>query len=223
VLAITLAACSSGPNKPKDAAIDGAELFFTGEVVDWDSTDTMFCGVFMAGMEVDGDATRHDSTNPNGRFQLNLAPAATTRVDITPPTAASECVTGNPTYAPIPGIVIADQAVIAASGFYSVRAMTSPRLTTFFTQVGTPFDSSKAQVFVHVDGTARPVSIDAAHDATQAWDGTTWAAGDTGVNVFFPNVAVGAGTTTISMTGATGAGPAPIIAGTITYVTLIGG
>jgi len=83
------------------------------------------------------------------------------------------------------------------------------------------YDNTKAQVFVHVEGTLGAVTIAAAHDATQAWSGTAWAAGSTGINVLFPNVDPTAGTTTVSATGATGGGTIPLAANSFTYVTVV--
>ncbi len=218
------AACSSGPNKPKDAAIDVAVdapwVLFTGEYVDWDSTDTQFCGIFSATFQVHGEPSRIDHTNPNGRFMLNVAPDAKTRVDITPPTAGSECLqpAGTQTYQ-MPGIVIADPAVIATGQLLSLRDFSTTRAGTLESNYGT-FDPGKGHVFVHVDGNQRGVSLSLASTVQLAWNGTTWATGDTGVNVFFMNVPPGM--TTVMMDNAIGTTTVPVEAGTITYVTIVG-
>ncbi|HUJ63217.1 MAG TPA: hypothetical protein VLX92_32185 [Kofleriaceae bacterium] len=225
-------ACSDGSKHPKDAAVDAAPdappdafsctpatNFFTGEIVDWDSSSNTegFCGVFQARFEVHGDATRKSTTNPNGRFQICLASPTVTRVDITPPTDPSQCTSPASTYT-MPGIAIADPAVIASGQLFSARAFTMNRQST----LGVILDPAKAHVFVHVDGTQAQVTIDATHDPAEAFDGTMWGSGDTGVNVFFPNVDPSAGTATVAMTGATaGAGTVPVVAATITYVTLV--
>jgi hypothetical protein len=221
-----IAACSGGGGTTKkDAAIDGPRpdagpcpmgQFFTGEYIDWDS-GTSFCGIFMAGFQVAGDPTRADMTNPNGRFQLCLASATTTRVDITPPTGNSECTSPVAGYT-VPGIAIADPAVIASGQIISLRAFTTVRAGT----LGVTLDAGKGHVFVHVDKTAQPVQISSAHDTTQYFDGTAWnTTGPTGVNVFFPNI--GPGTTSVTMTGgAIGEGSVPVEGGKITYLTLVG-
>ena len=201
----------------------GAELHFTGEYVDFDSVDNgAFCGIFGGTFQVHGDATRTDQSNPNGRFELCLAQADQTRIDITPPTAASECETGpGNTYA-VPGIIIADKAVIESGATVSARAFTAAEQTMFASQSLFTYDSTKAQLFVHVDGTPAAVSITGTSDAPLAWDGTKWAAGNTGANVFFPNVVSASGTTTISIAGtALGTGSYPLEPGTITYATLV--
>ncbi|MGE5184240.1 MAG: hypothetical protein ACM31C_19360 [Acidobacteriota bacterium] len=219
---ILLTACSSGPSKPKDAAIDvpvdAAWVQFTGEYVDWDSTDTSFCGIFNATFQVHGEPARVDQTNPNGRFMLNVAPDTQTRVDITPPTANSECLQPTSNYT-MPGIAIADPAVIATGQLLSLRDFSVARAATIESNYGT-LDPSKGHVFVHVDGNQRSVSLSLASTVQLAWNGTTWTTGDTGVNVFFMNVPVG--TTTVMMTSATGTTTVPVEAGTITYVTLVG-
>jgi hypothetical protein len=218
LLALVLAACSGGSSGKKiDAALsDGQPLTFTGEYVDWFSTDTgFFCGIFQATFTVHGDSTRTNQTNPNGRFTLELAPAQTTQIDITPPTAQSECSNPKSTYN-VPGIMIADASVIASGQMISARSF------TVAAEPGVGFDSTKAQVLVHVDGTPRAVSITGTHQPTEAFDGTSWAAGDSGPNVYFPNVDPTGGTTTISTTGtALGTGSVPIAAGTFTYVTIV--
>ncbi len=223
VTSLVSGACSSGPNKPKDAAIDvpvdAPYVQFTGEYVDWNSTDTTFCGIFNATFQVHGDPARVDHTNPNGRFMLNVTSDAPTRVDITPPTANSECLNPTSNYT-MPGLTLADPAVIATGQIISLRDFSVAAQATLEGTYGT-FDPGKGDVFVHVDGTQQPVSLSAASDATLAWNGTAWSAGATGINVFFKNVVPGM--VMVSMTGgAIGTGTVPVEAGTITYVTLVG-
>jgi hypothetical protein len=216
LLALAIAGCGDDGGNKIDAAIsDGQPLTFTGEYVDWFSTDSAFCGIFQATFTVHGDSSRTNMTNPNGRFTLSLAPAQTTQIDITPPTAQSECSQPPSTYN-VPGIIIADASVIASGQMFSARAFTVAQAAS----VG--FDSTKAQVFVHVDGTPRAVSITGTHQPAEAFDGTTWAAGDTGANVYFPNVDPAPGMTTVSTTGSSiGTGTVPLAAGTITYLTIV--
>jgi hypothetical protein len=218
VVSAVLAACNG--SKP---TVDAADITFTGEVVDWDSTDASFCGVLGYTLTVHGDPSRTKMvTAPNGRFILPIAGGApTTRVDLTPPTTPSGCLTGSPTYA-IPGILIANATEISMNTTFSARMLSMPRVTSFYSSFGGSFDSTKAQVFVHVEGTPRAVSITGNTAAAQAFSGTAWAAGSTGVDVFFPNVDASGGTTTVSLTGnAVGTGSVPIVAGTFTYVTVI--
>jgi hypothetical protein len=198
----------------------GDQIRFTGELVDWDS-DTAFCGVNNAQFEVQGGNGGMDSTAPNGRFDLCVPDAATTLLDITPDAAPSGC-TNPPAAYTVGGIAVANKTVIQAGGFFSGRLFTTARQTTLFQAIGQPVDPAKAHVFVHVNGTPRAVSIAAAHAPTQAVATTTWAPGDTGKDVFFPNVDAGGGSTMLSVTGgAVGAGSIPLAAGKITIVSVI--
>jgi hypothetical protein len=231
-LLLAASACSDDGSMPIDAASDAADappdvdngmcgdqVRFTGEYVDWD-TQTSFCGIFDATIAVaNGGAS--DTTAPNGRFDLCIPDAPTTRLDVTQPTAASECTQTPSTYT-IPTLFIADRAVIEAGAMFSGRAFTLARQDTFFAGDVPAFDATKAQVFVHIDGAARTLSLDASRDPAQTVTGTTWAQGDSGTDVFFPNVDVGGGTTVLSATGGTtiGAGSIPLVAGTITNITL---
>ena len=231
VVVLVLAACGDDGHKPKDAPIDSPPdtpsctvKNFTGELVDWDSNETTnFCGVNKAMVTVRTTGGDTDSTNPNGRFMVCVMTGSNAIVDVVPATTASECTSMPGTYM-IGGMLFAEQALIDAHAMFSARAMSMARVTTFFTQVGQAYDATKGQVFVHVEGTQHPVAISSAHAATQKWNGTAWAAGDTGINVFFPNVDVGSGTTTISVTGGTanGAGAYPVVANKFTWVTIVG-
>lgn len=198
----------------------GDQLRFTGEYVDWD-TNTSFCGIGEATIEVEGDGAM-DTTAPNGRFDLCIPQTSpTTKLIVTQPSGNSQC-TSPPAGYSVPTILFANRDVIQAGGFFSGRAFTTARQQTLFQSVGAAFDSNKAQVLVHVNGTPRAVSLAAAHATTQANMTSTWGAGDIGKDVFFPNVDVGAGTTTLSVDGgAIGTGSIPLIAGTITNVSVL--
>lgn len=209
---------NSGP--PADAPISsdgkcGADLEFTGEIVDWDSSDTQFCGVFGATLTARGDTSRSDTTNPNGRFELCLARSGPTHLDLVPPTGASMCSAAG-SYA-FPGLVIANPQVIATATLFSARMIGMMR-------AGAMFDPAKAVVLVHSEGTSHPVTSSAAHDAAMAWDGAQWGTGDSGANVVFPNTDISGGTTTIGVASgsAIGTGSVPVAAGTFTYVTIVG-
>ncbi len=193
----------------------GDQLRFTGEYVDWDN-DTAFCGIDDALFEVAGGEGAMDNTSPNGRFEMCISDsAAVTLVDITPPVDPSQCTTPASTYA-LGGIAVANIAMLRAGGFWSARNFTADRVAT----IGFTPDAGKGHVFVHIDTGSRTVAIDAAHDTTQAVVANDWAAGDTGHDVFFPNVAPGQ--TTVSATGGSviGAGQIGVTAGKITYVSL---
>ena len=84
------------------------------------------------------------------------------------------------------------------------------------------FDMAKAHVMVHVDGQKRAVAILATHATAQAFSGTTWAAGETGSDVLFPNVDVASGSTMLTVVGgAIGTGSIPLQAGKLTMVTVL--
>jgi hypothetical protein len=202
-----------------DNASCGDRINFAGEYVDWDN-DTTFCGINEALFQVQGDGPQ-DNTAPNGRFEsICISDQPTVILDVTPPTGNSVC-TVPPSSYPVAGIAVANRDVIRAGAFFSVRNFTVDRRDKFFAQAGFSFAPALAQVFVHVHGTPRAVSIDAAHAPAQAVVGTTWGPGDTGHEVFFPNVDAAAGSTTLSVAGgAIGTGTIPLVGGKFTYVTV---
>jgi hypothetical protein len=201
-----------------DNASCGTLLNFTGELVDADSTAATFCGVNNATLEGGGAM---DSTAPNGRFEgLCIPDQPVTLLDVTPPAGNSPCATPASPY-PMAGIAVANRDVIRAGAFFSVRTFTEARRTSFFQGAGFSFAPALAQVFVHVHGTPRAVSIAAAHAPAQAVAQSAWAPGNTGHEVFFPNVDPGAGSTMLSVAGgAIGTGMIPLAAGKFTYVTV---
>jgi hypothetical protein len=229
--ALGLGGCGGGGGGGDDAPGDGPftididngscgdQLNFTGEYVDWDN-DTSFCGIFDALFEVQGGGAM-DSTAPNGRFEgLCIPRDPVTLLDVTPPAGDSPCATPASPY-PMAGIAVANRDVILAGGFFSARAFTSARRDSFFAQAGFSFAPALAQVFVHVHGTPRAVSIAAAHAPTHAVVNRAWVPGDTGADVFFPNVDVGTGSTTLSVAGgAIGTGMIPLVGGKFTYVSV---
>lgn len=233
-LLFVASACGDDGDTPRDAPGDtvvpvdidngscGTEVRFTGEYIDWDS-HLSFCGINAAVVEVDGGAM--DSTAPNGRFDLCIPDMATVRLDVSQPAGNSQC-TVPPSAYTIPTLLLANRDVIQSGAMFSGRAFTTARQASFYTDVvGMAFDPTKAQVFVHIAGAPRSVALAAPHGPVQAITvgtaSTDWAAGSMGNDVFFPNVEVGGGTTTLSATGgAVGTGTIPLVAGAITNVTL---
>jgi hypothetical protein len=225
-LALAAAACSDGsptpdasPDTPPDVASGcGADLLFTGEIVDWDSIGD--CGVASAKVTVRGQPAQTDDSNFNGRFEVCVPHQGQTTVDVTQSATPSRCAQVAGAY-PVRGVFIADPAVIDLNALsFSARAMTQARQDAMFTQIGQAFSAAKAQLVVHVAGTPRVVAISSAHAAAQRYDGSSWAAGDTGAYVFFPNV--DPGTAMITVTGgAVGTGAVMLEAGAYTYVTVI--
>lgn len=227
-VAVALVAACGDDGAARDASITididngscGDQINFTGELVDWDN-ETSFCGIFEALLQVQGDGAM-DNTAPNGRFEGICVPdAAVTLLDVTPPTGNSPCTTP-PSPHSMTGIAVANKAVILAGGFFSARLFTDARRASFFQAAGLAFDPTKAQVFVHVDGTPRAVSLAAAHAAPQAVSGTAWGPGNTGREVFFPNVDPAGGQAMLSVAGgAIGTGTIPLAAGKFTYLAVL--
>jgi hypothetical protein len=225
VIAITLAAC--GDDGGKDASVDidngscGDQLRFTGDLGDWE-THAMFCGVKDAVLEVEGQGAM-DTTAPNGRFDLCLPGANQfTRINVMFAPVPSVCTQPASMYT-LPTIIYADHAVIKAGAAYSPRAMTMARQMSFFTQIQQTFDPTRGQVFVHVHGMKFPkITISADHGPPQVVSGQTWVAGDSGADIFFPNVAVGTGKVKLQIAGG-GAGQTeiPVVAGTLTNVAVL--
>lgn len=227
---LCLGACGGGNGTPNDAAPDmspgmcGAEATLAGEMIDWDSTETAFCGVAGAMWTVRGDASRKLSTPPNGRLAICLTHQAQTVLDVTS-SGGSQCpgLSGMPMNAyPLAAVAIVPDAVLAAGAKFSVRAMMESRMASMSTQIGTPFNLSDGQLYVHVDGPARAVSISTRHSPTQRFDGAHWAAGDTGSDVFFPNVGIDTGPVTVSVAGgAVGTASFTLEGGKLTYLTVV--
>ena len=209
---------------PAVDAFCGTRSLFTGEYVDWDSSDASFHGIFDAAFSVEGGSGAHasETTPPNGRFILCIDAAANgTLVDITPG-SDSDMGSGG---AYLPGVAIAENAVISVIPFSSARSFTEARRASMFTQIGQPFDAAKGQLFVHLTNTTATLAISAAHATPQAYGASeTWAAGTTGTYVFFPNVDLSGGPT-VTLTGTpvvSGGGTFPVTAGKLTYLEVTG-
>lgn len=220
-LLVACGACGDDGDTPSDATptvdIDngscGDQLRFTGEYVDWDN-DASFCGIFEATFAVQGEGAI-DTTAPNGRFDMCIERGGVTLVDVSPTADMSQCTMPPSTYS-LGGIAVANTAMLEAGGFWSGRNFTAARQAS----IGFTPDPGKGHVFVHIDTGSRTIAITGNHGETQAVVDTAWAAGDTGHEVFFPNVDVGM--TTVSATGgnAVGTGQVPVAANKITYVSL---
>jgi hypothetical protein len=214
---VLICACSDDA-APRDATtpdIDngscGSLVRFTGEYVDWDSSSAAFCGIFGAQFQVEGGGAS-GTTAPNGRFDLCVPDGPMTLVDITPPVAQSQCTVPHASYA-LPAIAVANKAEILAGGSWSGRGFVMGKQNP---------DPTKAQVFVHVNGTPPlVVALTAMHGATQARVNDTWAPGETGQEVFFPDVDPAGGLTTLSAGSAIGTGMIPLVAGKMTIVSII--
>ncbi len=208
-----------------DAPVDalcGADLLYTGEYVDWDSSDDEFLGIFNADWSVNGDTHAHSSekTPPNGRFILCVDPTSNPVVTITPdPTDTGS--NGSDTY--LPGIAQAKHTQIGAGVLTSTRSMRLSRVASEFASIGSgsdTYDPTKGQLFVHASGSATsvPLSIDLPHLDTQAY-GDEWSSGSAGTYVYFPNITLSGATVTLSSAFAIdGTGEVAITPGVLTYV-----
>ncbi len=209
-LALVLAACGDDGATFQDAAIDAPpdpcapEMQFTGEYVDWDSTESAFMGVFGAHFTLQGDAAKTTMTAPNGRFILCL-PAADGLVDVEP-MAGSDYVGGT---------VVVDKMVVQSRAMLSYRSFTATRAADF------GFDAGQAHVYVHVDGDARTVTTAAAPGVQKTFDGATWTDGNSGTDIYLGNIAGTSTSLTVSGGDAIGAGTIPLVAGEFTYVTIV--
>lgn len=225
-----LGACGGSSNStPHDAAPDtptgpcGADASFQGELLDWDSTSANFCGVAGATWIVRGGSTPGAPTPPNGRLALCIPHQAQTVFDVTPPTDGSQCPGLSGQTYPLAAVAIVPATVLVPNASFSVRAMTQSRLTAMEAQVGA-LNPADAQLYVHVVGAPHAVSISAAHGATQRFDGTQWAAGATGSDVFFPNVDLSGGVVGVTIAGnAVGNGNFTLEPGKLTYMMLVVG
>jgi hypothetical protein len=231
--AASLAACGGGGDKPVDAAPDtpvdmapgtcgAGQVLFTGELVDWNNAGAVFCGVNKATLTVRGQAAQTDQTNPNGRFELCIASQALTLVDVAQAAGPSQCTAIASPY-PVSLVLVAEAAVIAGAPLFSARVMTQDTMDKMFGTIGQPYSASQGQLVVHVVGTPRAVTIStASHAATQRFDGTAWAAGNVGSDVFFPNVDVAGGAIQVDVAGgATGTTSVTLEAGKLTYLDVI--
>jgi hypothetical protein len=216
--AVDAAAADAAPDAGPDAFVrcPGAVLF-TGDYLDWDSSDAMFKGVFDATV-TDTNTAMTAQTAPNGRWELCV-------------TAATEVAATVVQSDYLPVRVTAAAEVITA-GAVSTRGLKPARADTLFSGFGFARDTADAQVLIEVR--SHP-SLQPVVGATVALTGATpegsygvdlaWAlqsATTTGASgyMFFANVPVGGGSTPLTVTppgGTTCVGPAtiPLVAGEI--------
>ena len=190
-----------------DAAVDASsgdasdtcpgQLLFTGDYVDWDSTTLDFMGVFDATVTEVGNPSNSVQTAPNGRAIMCLPASLTSAVDFTHAQYATVRYTASPE--------------ATAAGPFSIQGLTAARATTLFQEIGKSREAGRAQVLVgvydygadtHVTGAA--ISLGNNNEGGYIDDGTgKYTDGATVTNdrfVFFANVEVGGGTTTVQVT-----------------------
>lgn len=196
------------PDALADAALPDAggacpgQLVFTGEYVDWDSTEQAFLGVFDATVAEVGNAQNSAQTAPNGRAILCLPAVADSEVSFT-----------HPDYVPV---LYSVGAQANAAVPYAVGGLEPARMAELFSGWGRTVDGGAAQLEVEVRGAAdgEPfigALVTLGNAAAGAF--TADAAGDfvpgnqltDGAHVFFANVEVGAGTSTVTVTPPAGA------------------
>lgn len=200
---------------------DLVNFTFRGRYLDWDSTSAAPCPIVAAKWYATYDDSRVSVTDSEGVFSLRLA-AYTPLLDVLPPAAASACAEGTYT---LHGIAIAPPAVVAAGGELTARSMTTARIATFYASIGAAFDASRGHLLVHVNGPPRALAITGSHGPVQSFSGSAWSPGDSGTDVFFPNIELSGAmpTTTVTATGgnALGLGSVPLVAGAITYMPVV--
>jgi hypothetical protein len=189
----------------------GAERFVTGALVDLDSSDAQFMGVFNARFTVEGHPAKTTTTAPNGRFELCAPAAQAVILDVDAPGA----------YLDGKAYLEAEALDATTTGRpLTLRAYTQARAAGLYT-----FDPARAHVLVFVAGDRSDLTLDRAHGAPLAasdddGDGAfVWAPGRVGRYVLFPNVDVSS--PTISLGGDT-SGPhlIPVAAGKLTLVAI---
>jgi hypothetical protein len=213
---VTVAACDGDEAAQPDGGIDaegdsglcGATgVFFTGELLDFNASVSNPAAVAGAAMTVRGDASRADTTDDMGRFELCLTDDPMTIVDVTPMGISGTSYIG--------GLAVVHKDV-ASSGVYSMRSMTRNGAAAF------AFDPAKAHVFVHVAGNSRTVTVTAQHERAYSWINNMWDGGNNvGTNVYFANVNPTGGMTKMNVPMAIGVPTEiPIEAGKITFVVV---
>jgi hypothetical protein len=218
-LAVDAGPADAGPDPSIDADLRDYDV--AGVYLDWDSTAASPCPIAGATWTVYFGGGRTGTTDATGAFTVQLA-SYLARIDVEQPHLPSACTTPPSAY-DLPESAILPGVLHDAGGRPVIRSLTSARAATFYAAIGAPFQATRGQLLVHLDGPARSVAVSAPHDAVQAFDGQTWAAGDTGSDVFFPNVDVTNGIwPTVTVSGNTiGAGSLELPAGTITAITVI--
>jgi hypothetical protein len=188
-------------------AICGADVFYTGDYTDFDSTDISFLGIpDSMWVELGNPANTH-TTPPNGRVRMCLSASGDTELRAT-----------HATYLPIN--VSVSIAGVQTGTLFGARGIKQTRLETLFTNLGlgTP-TAGRAQLMVEIrraggnPKVGTKVSIGNLNDGAFTQDSTgTYVAGDTitdGMYVLFADVDVGGsvndagvatGSTTVTVT-----------------------
>jgi hypothetical protein len=208
-LVVVLAACGddAGGGPGSDAGPDpcAPQMTFTGEYLDWDSA-TPFVAISGATFVWPTDPITMDVTAPNGRFEMCI-PANDGFVQVFP--------MGGSDY--VEGIVTVDRDSLAYLPVQSYRSFKRARAADFL------FDADKAHVFVHVVGGARTVRTAVAAPVMQTFANGTWAAGNTGTDIYLGNIPVTGPDAVLDVSGGNYVGPTRIEVsrGQLAYATIV--
>ena len=124
----------------------------------------------------------------------------------------------------IDAIFLADPDVLQPAGtYFSVKGITTDRAMTFYTSLGQTFDNQLGHVLVQKLGTPTDLSLGAGGTPFHVADvdDNNWLPGNTGGLILFANVSLGAGTTSLTSSGAfVGPTTLPLEAGKLTITTI---
>jgi hypothetical protein len=194
-----------------DAATDagpcGADRFVTGELVDLDSTTSQFMGVFNARLTLEGMPSKTATTAPNGRFELCAPATSPMMFDVDAPDAYLD------------GKLYLEAEALGGRPL-SLRAYTQARGSMLYA-----FDPNLGHVLVFLSFDGAELTLSRQHAAPLSGndhdnDGAfTWAPGNSGRYVLFPNVDVSSPTITLSGDYA-GPHTIPVMAGKLTLAAI---
>lgn len=189
------------------------DLLIEGELIDWDSSDAAFSGVFGATVTQVGNSSVTLTTAPNGRLSLCAAPSEP--FAFTVDASSDGHLSGT--------LTIESNVVLGGFVPLSLRTLTQTRAASFFTELGLTFDPTAAQVVVFQAGDRSSLTLSGTHDPAQQGDdnGTgviTWGAGASGRYTLFPNVTP---TANVQLSGDPGGPrPVPAVAGQVSLVVI---
>lgn len=204
---------SDGP--PGDGGTTGCvpELLIEGELIDWDSSEVAFQGVFGATLTQTIDASVAQTTDPSGR--LSLCAARSDPFGFTVDASSDGHLSGTLTIEP--------NVVLGSFTPLSLRTLTPARAATFFAEQGLTFDPDAAQIVVLQTGDRSALTLTGVHDPALSGDDDgsgviAWSAGTGGRYVLFPNVAPAS---SVQLGGdPLGPRPIPAVAGAVSLVAI---
>jgi hypothetical protein len=127
----------AGPDAPIDAFVRcPGQTFFTGDYVDWDSSESSFLGIFEAEVYDHAEPATVDLTAPNGRAELCVAATGERQISFV-----------HDSY--IPMVFTMDQEA-AAAGPFSARGLTPTQAATLFAGLGATANADAALVVVEI-------------------------------------------------------------------------